>query len=66
MSKSQTSFKGVFILLLTSFIWGISFVSQSQGAEYVEPFTFMGVRTLMGACVLLPFILIRDKVSAKK
>ena len=66
MSKSQTSFKGVFILLLTSFIWGISFVSQSQGAEHVEPFTFMGVRTLMGACVLLPFILIRVKVSAKK
>ncbi|MCR5188776.1 MAG: DMT family transporter [Treponema sp.] len=66
MSKNQTSFKGVFILLLTAFIWGISFVSQSQGAEHVQPFTFMGIRTFMGACVLLPFILLRDKISAKK
>ena len=66
MKNSQTSFKGVFILLLTALIWGVSFVSQSQGAEHVEPFTFMGIRTLMGACVLLPFILIRDKISARK
>ncbi len=66
MKNNQTSFKGVFILLLTALIWGVSFVSQSQGAEHVEPFTFMGIRTLMGACVLLPFILIRDKISARK
>ena len=65
MQNSQTSLKGVLILLLTAFIWGVSFVSQSAGAEYVQPFTFMAIRTLMGACVLLPFILVRDKVSAK-
>lgn len=57
---------GVLILLLTAIIWGASFVSQSVGAESVEPFTFMAIRTLMGATVLVPFILIRDKVESKK
>lgn len=65
MNKSQTSFKGVIILLLTALIWGISFVSQSVGMESVDAFTFMGIRTVMGATVLVPFILVRDKISAK-
>lgn len=62
----MTQFKGVVILLLTAVIWGASFVSQSVGAESVEPFTFMAIRTLMGATVLVPFILIRDKITARK
>ncbi len=62
----KTQFKGVFMLLLTAFIWGASFVAQSVGMESVEAFTFNGIRTLMGACVLLPFILVRDKITAKK
>ena len=60
----KTQFKGVFMLLLTAFIWGTSFVAQSVGMESVEAFTFNGIRTLMGACVLIPFILIRDKITA--
>lgn len=64
--NSRTQLKGVLLLLLTSLIWGSSFVSQSVGSETVEPFTFMAIRTLMGATVLLPFILIRDRVTAKK
>ncbi len=62
----KTKFKGVFMLLLTAFIWGTSFVAQSVGMESVEAFTFNGIRTLMGACVLLPFILIRDKITGQK
>ena len=65
MAENKTQLKGVIILLLTALIWGISFVSQSVGAEAVEPFTFMAIRTLMGATVLLPFIITRDKITAK-
>ena len=54
------------MLLLTAFIWGSSFVAQSVGMESVDSFTFNGLRTLMGAAVLIPFILIRDKVNSKK
>ncbi|MCQ2591384.1 MAG: DMT family transporter [Treponema sp.] len=66
MESTKTQAKGVIILLLTALIWGISFVSQSVGMESVDAFTFMGIRTIMGATVLLPVILIRDKISAKK
>lgn len=54
------------MLLLTALIWGSSFVAQSVGMEEVGAFTFNGIRTLMGAAVLLPFIIIRDGVSSKK
>jgi len=59
----KTQLRGVIILLATAFIWGSSFVAQSVGMEQVQAFTFNGIRTLMGAAVLLPFILIRDKVA---
>lgn len=38
------------ILLLTATIWGMAFVSQSKGMDYMHPFTFNGVRSLIGAC----------------
>lgn len=63
--KQKTQLKGVLLLLLTAFIWGLSFVAQSVGMESIGPFTFGGIRILMGAVTLLPFILIRDKLSAR-
>ena len=62
----KTQLRGVLMLLATAFIWGSSFVAQSVGMESVEAFTFNGIRTLMGAAVLLPFILIRDRLQAKR
>ena len=44
------------MLLLTAFIWGTAFVAQSVGMDYLEPFTFNGVRCLIGAIALLPCI----------
>ena len=64
--KTKTQFKGVIILLMTAIIWGTSFIAQRFGTDSgVEPFTFQAIRTLLGACVLVPFILIRDKISAR-
>ena len=62
----KTQLKGVLILLLTAVIWGSAFVTQSVGMESVEPFTFNGVRMLIGAAALLPVILIKDACAAKK
>ena len=64
-TKQKTQLKGVIILLLTAFVWGSSFVAQSVGMESVEAFTFNGIRTLMGAAVLLPIILLRDKKATR-
>ncbi len=62
----KTQFKGVVMLLLTAFIWGSSFVAQDIGMDKIEAFTYNGVRTLLGAIVLIPIILVRDAVSQKK
>lgn len=64
--QQKTQLKGVFILLITALIWGSSFVAQSVGMESVEAFTFNGIRTLLGAAVLIPFILVRDFIGNKK
>ena len=47
------------MLVSAAMIWGLSFVAQKQGMEYVEGFTFNGIRSLLGAIVLIPFIVIR-------
>ena len=44
------------MLLLTAVIWGVAFVAQSVGMDYVEPFTFNFARYIIGAVVLLPFL----------
>lgn len=44
------------MLLLTAVIWGVAFVAQSVGMDYVEPFTFNFARYIIGAIVLLPFL----------
>ncbi len=51
------------LLFLTACIWGLAFVSQSKGAEYMDPLTFNGVRSLIGAASLLVFVLVRNKLT---
>lgn len=53
------------MLLLTAFIWGVAFVAQSVGMDYVGPFTFNAVRNFIGAFVLLLFIPLIDKANKK-
>ena len=43
------------LLLLTSFICGLSFVAQSVSTESIGAFTFNGIRMILGALVLIPF-----------
>ena len=49
------------MLLLTALIWGVAFVAQSVGMDYVGPFTFTASRSLIGAVVLLPVIWFRTR-----
>ena len=53
------------MLLLTALIWGCAFVAQSVGMDYVGPFTFNAVRSLIGAVVLLPVIALMDRLEGK-
>ena len=58
MQKQQIPLKNSLFLLLAAIIWGIAFVAQSVGMEYVGGFTFSAVRSLLGSVVLIPLILI--------
>lgn len=51
------------ILFLTASIWGVAFVAQSVGLDYVEPFTFIAVRNYIGALVLIPCIMIIERLG---
>ena len=52
----STQLRHSLLLLLTALIWGVAFVAQSVGMDYVGPFTFTASRSLIGAVVLLPVI----------
>ncbi len=50
-------------LLLAAFIWGSAFVAQSKGMDHVGPLTFLSVRFFIGGFVLIPIILIRNRIA---
>ena len=53
------------LLLLTATIWGVAFVAQSVGMDYVGPFTFNVMRSIIGGVVLLPCIALLGKINGK-
>ena len=44
-------------LFMTALIWGLGFVAQRSGMEYIGPFTFNAIRSFLGALSLVPLIL---------
>lgn len=57
--------KNAMLLILTAFIWGTAFVAQSSGMDFMGPFTFNGIRNLIGAAALLPCIALFKKMNDK-
>jgi drug/metabolite transporter (DMT)-like permease len=51
------------LLLLTACIWGFAFVAQRTGMEYMGPFTFNGIRFLLGSFSLVPLVFFRLRAS---
>lgn len=54
------------ILALTSFIWGISFVSQSQGGDAIGPYSFNCIRSIIGSLFLIIIISVTDRFGLTK
>ncbi len=55
--------RGNILLLITALIWGTAFVAQSEGMNYIEPFTYNALRTLLGGLILIPVICIFRKTG---
>lgn len=47
------------LMLVTAIIWGGAFVAQRIGMDDIGPFLFSGLRFILGAAVVLPFLLYR-------
>ncbi len=61
--KHQGRGAGVALLLSASLIWGIAFVAQSAGMEFVGPYTFTATRSALAALSLGILILIFDRAG---
>lgn len=58
--------RGNVLLLLTAFIWGLSFVAQSEGMKYIGPFAFIGIRSMLAGIVLAAFIGLRSGIASHR
>lgn len=57
----NTQLQHSLLLLLTACIWGVAFVAQSVGMDYIGPFTFNSIRSFLGGIALLPVIFFMDR-----
>ena len=57
----KTQIRNSLLLLLTATIWGVAFVAQSVGMDYVGGFTFNFTRNIIGGLVLIPCIVLLRK-----
>lgn len=63
---NQKKIQSNLMLVLAASIWGVAFVAQSVGMQYVGPFTFNGIRCVLGGIVLIPCIYFLNHKSIKK
>lgn len=59
--SKKKSLRSSLLLTLTALIWGVAFVAQSEGMNYVGGFTFIASRYLIGGAVLVPCIFLLRK-----
>jgi drug/metabolite transporter (DMT)-like permease len=50
------------LLLLVALIWGFGFVAQRAGMDHLGPYTYNGIRFLLGGLCLLPLALGRNAI----
>jgi drug/metabolite transporter (DMT)-like permease len=48
----------VLALFITAIIWGVAFVAQSEGMDYLGPFSFNAIRYGLGSVVLIPVVMV--------
>ena len=57
--------RNTFFLFLTAMIWGAAFVAQSVSVDYIGPFTFICLRSVIGGLFLIPVIIVLDGIRKK-
>lgn len=57
--------RNTFFLFLTAMIWGAAFVAQSVSMDYIGPFTFICLRSVIGGLFLIPVIIVLGGIRKK-
>ena len=57
--------RNTFFLFLTAMIWGAAFVAQSVSMDYIGPFTFICLRSVIGGLFLIQVIIVLDGIRKK-
>ena len=58
--------KGILLLILTTILWGCSFVAQRSTVEDIDPFTFNVGRNVSAFLCLLVVVIVRQLIRQKK
>lgn len=53
------------LLLLAAFVWGVAFVAQKEGMDYIGPFTYSGLRFSIASLVLAAVLPLLDRVRSR-
>jgi len=59
-------FGGTLCCLLAAFFWGTTFVVQDRAAEHIPAFTYLALRSFVGATALLLVILVRGRLRGHR
>jgi len=59
MVNRKETFASDGLLLITALIWGLAFVAQRKGMDFIGPFTYNGIRFALGGLSLLPLLIYR-------
>jgi drug/metabolite transporter (DMT)-like permease len=54
------------LLLGAAVLWGTAFVAQRSAMQHIGPLTYNGVRFAIGGLALLPFVVIRARIAARR
>ncbi len=54
------------MLLVAAFIWGSAFVAQSEGMNYVGPFTYVFFRSVTGTLVLMLTVILFRIINSRR
>lgn len=61
MRATDNTTHGDVLILLAALIWGIAFYFQKTAMDHIEPLLFLGLRGLVAATVLLPFVWVEQR-----
>lgn len=65
-SPKRRGFPNVFFLLMGAVIWGFGFIAQRLGNQHIGPFTFNGIRFLLGALAVSPLLFIMRRKEKRE